>query len=142
VWFHKKRVKTCYAELLFLHPEGSAGHVVHFGVSRVRNIDALFFMLGWKRYGFDKSVSGHVTLNFYFCIQGDLRVPYLIPVRLGFKTSSHYFSCLGGIDRHSTKAHRETLCRTCAFPSGGIWGSCGAFRCDWGAKHQRNIFHV
>jgi hypothetical protein len=30
------------------------GHVVHSSASRVRNIDALFFVLLWDRYGFDK----------------------------------------------------------------------------------------
>jgi hypothetical protein len=43
--------KTRYVELVFLHPVGSAGHVVHSSMSRTQNIDALFFMLGWDRYG-------------------------------------------------------------------------------------------
>jgi hypothetical protein len=39
---------------VFLHPIGSAGHVVQSGVSEARNIDALFFVLRWDWYGFDK----------------------------------------------------------------------------------------
>jgi hypothetical protein len=52
--FHKKRTGTRYANLVFLHPVGSAGHMVNSGASRLRNINALFFMLGWDWYGFDK----------------------------------------------------------------------------------------
>jgi hypothetical protein len=32
--FDKKNIETCHAKLVFLHPVGSAGHVVHSGQSR------------------------------------------------------------------------------------------------------------
>jgi hypothetical protein len=37
---------------------GLIGHVVHSGASRPRNVDALFFMLVWDRYRFDKKRVG------------------------------------------------------------------------------------
>jgi hypothetical protein len=52
--FHKKVDMTRYAELLFLHLAGSTGHVVDSGASVVQNVNALFFMLSWDRYGFHK----------------------------------------------------------------------------------------
>jgi hypothetical protein len=50
----KMCIGALYVELLFLHPVGSAGHVVHFSTSGERIVDTLFFRLGWDRYGFDK----------------------------------------------------------------------------------------
>jgi hypothetical protein len=52
--YDKKCAGRCYAVLVFLHPVGSTGHVVHSGVFEARNVKALFFMLWWDWYGFDK----------------------------------------------------------------------------------------
>jgi hypothetical protein len=60
--FYKKRVGTCYAELVFLNSVGSMGHVVHSGASGVRNIEAIFVTIGWHRYGFcEKQVRTNYT---------------------------------------------------------------------------------
>jgi hypothetical protein len=40
--FDKYRVKTRYAELIFLHLVGSVSHVEHSGACEARNIDTLF----------------------------------------------------------------------------------------------------
>jgi hypothetical protein len=40
---------------MFLHPVGSAGHVVQSGASEARNVETLFFMLDWDRYEFHKN---------------------------------------------------------------------------------------
>jgi hypothetical protein len=52
--FHKKCVGTSYVEVVFLHPVGSAGHVMHSGAYGARNVEVLFFMLGCDFYEFDK----------------------------------------------------------------------------------------
>jgi hypothetical protein len=56
--FNKKRVVTSKDELVFLHPVGSAGHVVHSDASEVRNINTQFFMLGWDEYRLHKKCTG------------------------------------------------------------------------------------
>jgi hypothetical protein len=64
--FHKMRTTARYAKLVFLHPMGYAGHVVHSGASGARNVDALFFMLGWDQYGFHKTCAGTRYAKFVF----------------------------------------------------------------------------
>jgi hypothetical protein len=68
--FDKKRSRTRYVKLVFLHLVGVVGRIVH---SSVQNIDALFFILVWDRYGFDKNTLGHVTPSLWFCIPWNLR---------------------------------------------------------------------
>jgi hypothetical protein len=72
--FHKKHVGRCYAKLMFLHPVGSTGHVSHYGASGHKISEHYFSCLGGLDAVSIKSVSGHVTLNLYFCIRWDLQV--------------------------------------------------------------------
>jgi hypothetical protein len=44
--FNKKRARTHYVELMFLHPVGFVDHVVYSGASEAQNVEALFFMHG------------------------------------------------------------------------------------------------
>jgi hypothetical protein len=39
---YKKRVRTRYVELVFLHPVRCVGHVVHSSASEAQNIDVIF----------------------------------------------------------------------------------------------------
>jgi hypothetical protein len=67
--FYKKRIGTCYAELVFLPPMGYAGHIVHSGLSGAYNVDALFFMLGWPQCCFRKkrTRTRYIKLVFFIC---------------------------------------------------------------------------
>jgi hypothetical protein len=136
------RVGTRNTELVFLHPMGSASYVLHSGAFMALNVDTLFFMLGWDRYGFQKNTPGHVTSNFNFCIRWDLRVTTCIPVRSGCETLTHYFSSRVGPIWIPQKARRDMLRRASIFASDGIcWPRC-AFWCVHGVKHRRTIFHA
>jgi hypothetical protein len=66
--FHKKSIGTHYTNHVFLHPVGSAGHVVYFSASRVRNIDALFFILGWAQCCIHKKRTETHYVELLFCI--------------------------------------------------------------------------
>jgi hypothetical protein len=59
-------VGTHYMEFVFLHPVGYAGHVVHFGASGVRNVDAILSWSGGPGAISIKSALGHITPNLCF----------------------------------------------------------------------------
>jgi hypothetical protein len=140
---HKKLGRTQYAKLVFLHPVGSACHVLHSGASVAQNINTLFFILEWDRYGFQKE---HARTRY-------AKLAFLHPVWICGSRSA--FRCVCGVkyqctiflarvvpERIPQKVCRDTLRRTCVFISGGICGSRSAFRCIQGAKCGRIIFHA
>jgi hypothetical protein len=49
-------VERHYAELMFLHPAESMGHVGHPRASGAQNVESLFFMLMRDQCGFDKKM--------------------------------------------------------------------------------------
>jgi hypothetical protein len=66
--FDTKHAGTRYIEFVFVHPVGSAGHVVHSGVSGVRNIDVLFFMLTRAPMLIPQRCAGTRYAEHVFCI--------------------------------------------------------------------------
>jgi hypothetical protein len=72
----QKRAGMRYTKLVFLHPVGYAGHVVHSGAVRSgREMSTHYFSCsGGTDRDSTKSALGHVTPNLRFYIWWDLRV--------------------------------------------------------------------
>jgi hypothetical protein len=66
VRIYKKCAGTCYAELMFLHPVRSVGHVVHSSAFGARNTNTLFFMLGCPRCGFHEKCARTCCVELLF----------------------------------------------------------------------------
>jgi hypothetical protein len=139
---HKKRIETHYANLVFLHPVGSAGQVVRSGASGVRNVGALFFMIGWASWGSHKKRTRkhYVALVFLHLVgsaghlvcSGASRVQYVDAL----------FSSSGGLGVDCTKNTSGHITLNLCFASGGICMTHSVFWCVRDVKHRRSIFHV
>jgi hypothetical protein len=63
---HRKRARTCYAELVFFHLVQSVDHLLHSGSSKVQNVDALFFMHEWTHRRSHKKRTGTCYVKLVF----------------------------------------------------------------------------
>jgi hypothetical protein len=93
--FHKKHTGTHYAKLVYLHPVGSAGHIVHSSASGPRNIDALFFLLRWGRCGFRKKACCDTLRRTCVFVSG------------GICGSHSAFQCIWAVKRGHTIFHAQ-----------------------------------
>jgi hypothetical protein len=108
--FYKMRDGTPYTKLVFLHPMGYAGRVVHVVRPRRETSMHYFSCLGGTGTDSKNSTSRHVTLNLCFVCGGicesrsAFRCVQDAKCRSGRKMPTHYFSYSAGSDMHSTKS--------------------------------------
>jgi hypothetical protein len=116
--------------------------VVHSGASRVQNVIALFFMVGWDWYGFNKKrARTSYTQLLFFNSRGS--VGHVVHSGASGRIMlRHYFSCSGGPSAVFIKSALGHVTPNLCFASYGICGSRSPFRCVWCVKHDRTIFHA
>jgi hypothetical protein len=131
----QKSIETRYAKLMFLHPVGSASHVVQ--------TSTLYFSCsGGSGTDSTKSASGKLRHTCIFASGG----------LCGSRSS---FRCVRGAKRQCTichsrvrpvripqKARWDMLCGTYVLASGGICGSRSAFWCVRVVKRRCTICHA
>jgi hypothetical protein len=79
------------------------GHLVHFGVSGTQNVDALFFMLRWARYGFDEKPIGTRYAKFVYLHPLGSAGHVVYSGVSGASNVDALFSCSGELDVVSIK---------------------------------------
>jgi hypothetical protein len=107
--FHKNRVGTHYAKLVFLYPIGSLGHVVHSGASGAQNVDTIFFMLGSARCGFHKKRDGTRYTELMFLHQVGFVFHIVHSGASGCKMLTQHFPCSSGPSVISIKSMLEHI---------------------------------
>jgi hypothetical protein len=107
-------------DLVFLHLMGSTGHVVHSDACGARNLDVLFFILGWELFGFHKKCARTSYTKFLFFHPMESTGHVVHSSASWARNVMYYFSSSGGTGKDSTKSTpgHDTL-NLC------FWGSVG-----------------
>jgi hypothetical protein len=116
----KKHAETRYAELVFLHPVGSAGHVVHSVHTGHEMLMHYFSCWGWAGVDSTKSVMRYVTPNLCFPSGGICGSRNAFLCVRGVKYRRTFFHTRVGLVRFQYKAHWDTLRQTSVFASSGL----------------------
>jgi hypothetical protein len=122
---------------VYLHPDRSAGHLVHSGAFGHETSMHDFSCLRGTMYGFNKNLTGtrYVELLFLHPVGSTGHVVH--SVASWARNIDTIFHVRLGPIRIQQEPRRDTLRRTSVFPSGGICFSRSAFQCVRGVKHQR-----
>jgi hypothetical protein len=126
------------------------GQLVHSCSFGLRNINALFFLLGWDQCGFHKKRTGthYAELLFFHPVGSACHV--VNSVRPEPETSMHYFYARVGSVWIQQKARQDTLRGTCVLATGVICGSHSVFWCVrvakvdvlFSMKNSASMFHA
>jgi hypothetical protein len=135
--YSTKSTRTSYDEFVFLHPEGSMGHIVHSGATEVRNGVGTIFH-AWVGPVWIRQKAHRDTLRFS-CVF----------TSCGICGSYSAFRCIWGAKCQLIFMLRWARCGLHKKPTGtrytqlvffascGMCGSCSAFWCIWGTKRRR-----
>jgi hypothetical protein len=76
---------------------GSTGPIVYFGTSELSNVDALFFMLRWDRYEFDKKYVRTCYAKLVFLYPVGSAVLIVLSGASGVRSGNTQFLCSSGL---------------------------------------------
>jgi hypothetical protein len=117
--FHEKHTGTRYVELVFLHPVGSTGHVVHSARPGCETSEHYFSCLGGSGMDSKKHNGTHYVELVFLHLAGSAGMESILCV-WGAKCWCTFFFALVGPVWIPQKARRDTLHQTFVFASGGF----------------------